>query len=208
MDHSTTLDQINDILDDPRYAAILNSSGWPITKCINTTTKTEFLQCLIHNEVVQKRLKSVQSFCQGLEHLKVVTLLRKNPDLMKPVFLFQWHQALTSDVFLSLVSTPKPKEQKLKVYWFVEYVQSESRKATLGQLLQFCTGLKCIPPMGLKDCITIKFLTDSPLPMAEACFATIRLPIIHSDEETFIKLDHYTVLDKHRYIHVTTGIYS
>ena len=50
--------------------------------------------------------------------------------------------------------------------------------------------LKRIPSMGLKDRITIKFLTDSPLPMAEACFAITRLPIIHSDKETFFyKLD-------------------
>ena len=187
------MDQINKVLDDPRYGGILNSSGWPTTKCINTTTKTEFLQCLIHNEVIRKRLEAVQAFCQGLEHLKVVTLLKRNPDLMKSVFLYQCHQSLNPDGFLNLISSQKPKdEKKVIVYdWFVEYIKnSQSREATLEQMLQFCTGLKRIPPMGLKDRITIKFLCDSPLPMAEACFSIIRLPTVHSDKEAFFnKLD-------------------
>ena len=191
LDHASTVDEINTVIDDPRYAGILNSCGWPTTKCITATSKTEFLQCLVHNEVIHKRLGAIQAFCQGLEHLNVVTLLRQNVDVMKPVFLCQ-KESLTPEAFLSLISTPKPNnETKGLVYdWFVEYIRSTSKEATLEQVLQFCTGLKRIPPMGLKDRITIKFLCNCPLPMAEACFAIIQLPTIHTDKETFFnKLD-------------------
>ena len=60
------------IIDDPRYGGVLNSSGWPPTKPINTITKSEFLQCLIFNEVVQKRQPAVQAFCRGLDLLNVL----------------------------------------------------------------------------------------------------------------------------------------
>ena len=50
----------------------------------------------------------------------------------------------------------------------MEYLKDENkREASLENILQFCTGLKRVPPMGLKDPITIKYLFTSPLPMAE-----------------------------------------
>ena len=50
--------------------------------------------------------------------------------------------------------------------------------------------VKVHPQMGLKDCINIKFLSNSPLPIAEACFVVIQLPTIHTDRGTFFhKLD-------------------
>ena len=174
LDQSTALDQINNVLDDLRYTSILNSSGWPTTKYINTTTNADFLQYLIHN-VVHNWLKSVQSFCQGLEHLEVVTLLKQNPDLMKPVFFCQCHQILTSDVFLSLANPIN--EERMVIYdWFVEYVKSKSREATLEKLFVWHWIKKRIAPMGLKDCITTKFLSNVPLSMAEACSTTNSSP--------------------------------
>ena len=38
-------------------------------------------------------------------------------------------------------------------------------EASLENILQFCTGLKRVPPTGLKDPITIKCLFTSPLPI-------------------------------------------
>ena len=113
LDHASTVDETNKIIDDPRYVGILNSCGWSTTKCINTTSKTEFLQCLIHNEVIHKRLGAIQAFCQGLEHLHLVRLLQQNVDIMKLVFLCSnQEQTLTSEAFISLISTPKPKSER------------------------------------------------------------------------------------------------
>ena len=185
------------IIDDPRYGGVLNSSGWPPTKQINTVTKSEFLQCLIFNEVVQKRQSAVQAFCRGLDLLNICQLVKEHPDLMKAVFLSDNQADFMPDTFINLICTQKPRDEiKAKVYeWFIEYLQSESRQATLEQILQFCTGLKRIPPMGMKDRITIKFLCASPLPMAEACFSIMRLPTVHTEKAQFFdKMDQGVLL--------------
>ena len=173
--------------------AIVNSSGWPTTKCITTISKSEFLQQLILNEVVLKRQHAVQALCRGLDHLNVAKLLQKNCDLMEPVFLCDGNRPLTAEMLICLISTPKPEEERFgKVYdWFLQYLtQSSCRKATLEDILSFTTGLTQIPPMGLKDTIKVQFLQRSPLPRAEACFCIIKLPTIHTDKNVFFdKLD-------------------
>ena len=193
MDSADSLDNINEIIDDPRFNGVLNSSGWPMTKCIKLSTKSEFLQCLIFNEVVQKRQLAVQSFCKGLDHLNVHKLLKQHKDVLRPAFLYDHQATLTSDTFIDLISTPRPSHEiSAKIYdWFVEYIrESHTREASLQQILLFCTGLKKIPPMGLKERITIKFLTISQLPMAHACFSVIELPTVHTNKSQFFhKMD-------------------
>ena len=112
---------------------------------------------------------------------------------MRPVFLFDSQQALSAETLIRSISTPKPKEKVLgEVYeWFIEYLEnSELRKASLEEVLSFTTGLRKMPPMGLKECIKIDFLQRSPLPKAEACFSIIKLPTTHNDKTTFFeKLD-------------------
>ena len=181
------------MIDDPRFMAILNSSGWPVTRCVSLASKSELLQQLIFNEVVQKRQQAIHSVCRGLDQLKVVKLLRGNADIMKPVFLFDPTLQLTPDILCNNISTPKPSDERLKqVYeWFLDYVRArDERKASLEDILSFATGLKRIPPMGLKDCIKIEFLHRSPLPKAEACFSIVKLPTVHTNKSVFFsKLD-------------------
>ena len=61
LDNATSQDDINDIIDDPRYMAIVNSSGWPTTKSITTASKSEFLQQLTLNEVILKRQHAIKA---------------------------------------------------------------------------------------------------------------------------------------------------
>ncbi len=172
---------------------ILNASGWPVTKCITPISKTEFLQKLILSEVVLKRQVAIQALCRGLDQLSLMNLLKEHKELMKPVFVFDPERVLTADVLVRSISTPKPSSERFReVYeWFIEYITtSDCRKASLEEILSFATGLRQIPPMGLNDLIKIEFLNRSPLPMAEACFSIIRLPIIHPNKGIFFeKLD-------------------
>ena len=163
--------------------AIVNSSGWPTTKSITTVSKSEFLQQLILNEVILKRQHAIKALCRGLDHLNTTNLLQENSDLMKPVFLYDANRPLTPEILVRIVSTPKPVDERLrKVYdWFFQCLtDSNSRKATLEEILSFMTGLTKISPMGLKDTIKVQFLNRSPLPRAEACFCIIKLPTIHT----------------------------
>ena len=95
---------------------------------------------------------------------------------------------ISPETFINLIATPRSIDENRQIVfdWFIEYLQDdEQREATLEHVLQFCTGLKRVPPMGLKDRITIKFLFISPLPMAEACLCIIQLPTVHTDKTTF-----------------------
>ena len=193
LDNADSQESIDDIIDDPRFMAILNSSGWPVTRCVSLTSKAELLQQLIFSEVVLKRQQAIHHLCTGLGHLNIMKLMRENEDLMKPVFLFDTDQQLTPDVLCNSIATPKPSDENLKrVYeWFLEYIRAaEERKASLEDILSFTTGLKRIPPMGLKECIKIEFLHRSPLPEAETCFSIIKLPTVHTSKAVFFsKLD-------------------
>lgn len=136
----------------------------------------EFLQKLIVSEVVLKRQVAIQALCRGLDCLNLLELLKSNTDLIKSIFVFDPGQVLDADTLVRAISTPKPSfECHREPYeWFIEYVCSpECRKPSLEDILSFTTGLKRMPPMGLKDPIKVKFLNRSPLPMAEACFSII-----------------------------------
>ena len=65
--------------------------------------------------------------------------------------------------------------------------------ATLPQILNFITGCSACPPLGFKLPIQIKFLSAntaaSSFPEVEACFNTIRLPVMKKKEEFFEKMD-------------------
>ena len=59
-------------------------------------------------------------------------------------------------------------------------------RASLSQLLKFCTGLDGVPPMGLAEPIMIRFQRmqrNLVLPKADACFGVIQLPITHGTKE-------------------------
>ena len=170
--------------------AIVNSTGWPTTKCITTSSKSEFLQQLILNEVILKRQQAINALCRGLDRLNFVKLLRDNCDLMKSIFIYDVQQPLTAAKLIQVISTPKPDDAHLKqVYeWFIQYLTDQTcRNATLEEVLSFTTGLTKIPPMGLKETIKVEFTTSSPLPMAEACFCVIKLPVIHKDKNIFFE---------------------
>ena len=59
-------------------------------------------------------------------------------------------------------------------------------KASLQDLLQFCTGLDSVPPMGLAHLIKLEYMDQQLLPTASACYCILRLPArINIDEEAF-----------------------
>lgn len=162
-------------------------------QCITPSSKAEFLQKLVLSEVIFKRQQAIQALCSGLDRLNVMNLLKEHPEAMKAVFVFDPQQALTADTLIRAISTPKPSTGYLRqVYeWFIEYITcSECREASLEDVLSFATGLRQMPPMGLKERLKIEYLDRSPLPMAEACFSIIKLPTVHMDKVVFFsKLD-------------------
>ena len=125
--------------------------------------------------------------------VNVHNLMKENPELMMQAFLDIHSKAITPDTFISLISTPRPMDENRGIVydWFMEYLRDDKqREASLEHVLQFCIGLKRVPPTGLKDRITVKYLFTSPLPMAEACFCIIQLPTIHTDKTILFFRNH------------------
>ena len=124
IDAATTNVELDNIVDEPKFLSLINASGWNTTIPINSATKNEFLQKLIHEEVLLKRLPAMDAFSKGLETLGVITLLRKHSQL-KELFLHV-HKELTADMFASLTETPVPTEvEHTKIYkWFLEFIKA------------------------------------------------------------------------------------
>ena len=68
--------------------SIANSSGWPPTRRITPASKAKYLEGLILNqEVIDKREMQITAFGKGLEQLGLLTLIRKHPETLRPVFV-------------------------------------------------------------------------------------------------------------------------
>lgn len=56
----------------------------------------------------------------------------------------------------------------------------------LDEVLIFCTGSDCVPPVGFHKKIDVIFLeSEEILPTASTCSLEFRIPICHKDSSTF-----------------------
>ena len=55
IDGSTSQNEIDDTIDNPRYLALVNSSGWPTNRCITMLSKSAF----VHGLTVQEFTKCI-----------------------------------------------------------------------------------------------------------------------------------------------------
>ena len=92
--------------------AIINTSGWPPTRAITPGSKAKFLERLINQEVIEKRESQITAFGKGLDQLGLLTLIRKHPETMKPVFVQSTTNvtSITAETFLGLVSSEVPSD--------------------------------------------------------------------------------------------------
>ena len=143
IDASTSQSEIDEIIDDPRYLSIVNSSGWPTNRCITMQSRSAFLHGLIVGEF-SKRVNLMKYFARGLDTLKVFNAVKRNPVLMRHLFVYNEDGVLTLEKFVQCLRTKRPTdEEKGKVYdWFLEYVH---RKGAAGVLM-------------LCDILTVKYL--------------------------------------------------
>ena len=90
------------------------------------------------------------------------------------------------------------------MYNAAEGIEGKSR-ANLGDILQFMTGLRQIPPLGFSKKTAVFFLEPSKvLPEVSACFYTLHLPV---SVET-IELSFERLLTRLSYTPLTTLVKS
>ena len=126
--------EINQLLDEDRYLAIVNSSGWPPTKMLTLTNKAEFLNGLIHQELVSNREAAITSFGRGLELLGMLTMIRQHEGEMKSAFVYS-SSRLTADDFCGLVKSKPPitsTKRRQAYQWFLEYIRNRDQDRKLA----------------------------------------------------------------------------
>jgi len=111
----------------------LNNSGWPITNIITPANKLQFLQHLIHDEVMVKRERNLKAICRGLEYVNVGKLIKMHPDVTRSLFVAA-NSNITAKAFLSLTSIDEPKNEDhgRALDYFKEFIaQIESKKLAI-----------------------------------------------------------------------------
>ena len=81
--------------------ALINASSWPITKTISMQSKTEITQCLLLDELINKRDNNTRSFRKGLKVLGFFDICMNQLEVVEPLFVHN-DQELTVNVFLRL----------------------------------------------------------------------------------------------------------
>lgn len=129
-------EEIDEILDEHRYMAIVNASGWPTTKMLTPSNKAEFLSGLIQQEVVYKRDSAIAAFGRGLELLSLLTLIRQHPEELRDALVYSSKKISSEDLYKLIISKPPLGGQRLQAYrWFMEYIWSRD---AIGMLQIIC----------------------------------------------------------------------
>lgn len=81
MDDAQTDEDINSLLDDPKYSTIVNHSGWPVGRVLNLKSKGDFITSILVEELVDKRIQLLQNFREGLDHFSLLKLMKESPNL-------------------------------------------------------------------------------------------------------------------------------
>lgn len=142
--------------------------------------------------------------------LGLQSLIRRHSEEVKRAFVSH-ETCLTPDMLLNLIPLKTPQHMlDVQAYrWFLLYIGDRDTtgtyvsclckwkrnyhiiillveypgEATLEEILQFCTGLEKVPPMGIHS-IKVEYIRDV-LPRAAACFNVMRLPTSHNNYEEF-----------------------
>ena len=129
---------INHLLDEEKYMAIVNASGWPTTKMITVINKAEFLEGLINQEVVDKRDVQIAAFGKGLEQFGILTIIRSHPETLRPVFVRKCTEAtITPEDLLGLISCSHTDNTTM-YKWFKNVLKSvDTEVVQYSKLLYF-----------------------------------------------------------------------
>ena len=135
IDQAADDEVLDQLLDDRENMAIINCSRWPVTKPVTMNTKTELVQTLLVEELLNKRLDNIRAMKRGLTVLGFVDMCQTNLSLTSPLFLYTPKEFLAVD-FLNLVSKQLPlsRRQQDAYRWFINYIHERENVPTAVSL--------------------------------------------------------------------------
>ena len=124
-----------DIIEKPDSACIVDSSGWPAERLITIENKYEFIQLLLCEELLTKRMDGLRNLREGLNYFGLVDLFKAAPNFGEVLFLSQGNADLSAKHFLKCFELQDPtKPEELKAYNHVIAFVNECEKVTGQQL--------------------------------------------------------------------------
>lgn len=143
MDEASTQEDIDAILDVPEYLEVINGSGWLCIQTVAISNINEIVQGLIAEEVIRKRMKSMDDLRKGLSIVGILPLMGSYPAQLKKFFV-DGDNAITAEEFKRQFSKEcvMPTEYPAcQVYeWYMEYI-TEGEKTSEGLLTVFFRSL-------------------------------------------------------------------
>ena len=107
LDKADAESEIDTLLENPAYIAILNNSRWSIIDAVDMSNKDALSQLLIAEEVIVRREANLKAFCRGLNVVGFADLIEKWPNLMRPLLVTEDFE-ITSTIFKGLIKSQKP----------------------------------------------------------------------------------------------------
>ena len=118
-----TADEINTILDDPKFMAVISSSKWPSTRMIKPDNKHSLLQNLITEELITKRAQHLVAFARGLEKFELQKVCSQFPAQCEELFVYNKCKLLSADKLVAMItSMPSNSNEQTTFNWFLEYL--------------------------------------------------------------------------------------
>ena len=116
--------------------AIINSSSWPVTKCIDCRSKFQLGQTLLIEEVLHKREANIRALRRGMHVLGFFKLCNEYPEKTKPLFLYT-PAPLDSSRFFSLMHerTDKPADNSKQAVAFTYFMKYVNERAKEGEIM-------------------------------------------------------------------------
>lgn len=104
----TTEAELDGLLDNPEFSALVNLSSWSLYEPINMANRHALLQQLVFEEVIIRREGNLKALRRGLGTLEWPVLLAKHTDLLKPFFVTGELKAITVEQVKNAISSPWP----------------------------------------------------------------------------------------------------
>ena len=133
LDMASTKDEVDELLSRREFMTIVDSSRWSLTATITLATKSQLIQRLIIDEVIEKRRQQMENLKKGLERLEVLSICLEHPEVCKSLFVHSKRElTLTS---LWLIRCDDIQNSTVFV-WFKDYLRSrESEKTGINTML-------------------------------------------------------------------------
>ena len=137
LDDATSDEDIDLLLNEPKYMALVDSSRWSATTAINVSMKSSLIQGLIVEEVIGKRRGQMENLRKGLAKFgSMLSICQRYPQKCKTLFVYSEREVLYTD-FLKLMAPIHDDRHSEVLQWFRDYLKAREKEKT-GAKLTVC----------------------------------------------------------------------